>query len=113
MTPLVASMSGCNSRGAAGAVIGSSSSSERACRWALSWRTGRVARCTTSTTMSAMAATSNAWRATVAHSICSARAWRSSSVSATWITAMPRPCGEDTGCSSTATRTGWPRNSSS
>jgi hypothetical protein len=105
MTALVASTSGSSSRGAPAASIGVRSPTGRACNSALSWRTGRVARCTTTTTTSAITATSTAWRHSVSISSWRASVWRSSRVSATWIRAMPRPWVPATGCSSTATRT--------
>ena len=69
--------------GAAAVVMGFKSPSGRACRAALSWRTGRVARCTTMSTVSAITAISSACRASVCHKICRASACRTSSVSAT------------------------------
>ena len=113
ITWLVAAISGCNSRGAVGAAMGLKSPSPRACSCRLRCRTGRVARCTTHSTVKAITAISRAWRIRVFHRICSARVSRTSSVSATWITAMPRPSALATGCSSTATRTGWSRKTSS
>ena len=107
---LVAAISGCSSRGAVGAAIGRRSSSGRSCSSWLSWRTGRVARCTTQNTVPAMSRISAAWRSSVSHRIWRASARRISSVSATCTTAMARPVVLATGCSSTAMRTGSPRN---
>jgi uncharacterized protein (DUF3084 family) len=76
-------------------------------------RTGRVARCTTNTVTPAITPISNNWRHSVSTSSLRTSVSRSSSVSATCTTAMPRPRALATGCSSTATRTGWLRNSAS
>ena len=65
------------------AAIGARSFSLRCTSCALSSRTGRVARCTTHTTTSAITATSAAWRHSVSISIWRASVWRSSRVSAT------------------------------
>ena len=108
MASLVASSSGCSSRGARSAAMGDRSSVRRALIIALSACTGRVACCTTSHTTNAITASSAAWRARVDNSSWRARLWRSSRVSATWIVAMPNPTWLVTGCSSTATRTGSP-----
>ena len=110
MCSLVAAISGCSSRGASGAAMGRRSSSGRACSSWLRARTGRVARCTTTMTVAAISAISAAWRASVSHRIWRASAWRISSVSATCTTATSRPVVLATGCSSTAMRTGSPRN---
>ena len=74
----------------------------------LSSRTGQVAKSTTPHTTIAITASSAAWRHSVETSTCRASVRRISSVSATWMVATPRPASPETGCLSTAMRTGSP-----
>ena len=109
----MAATSGFSSRSACGVSIGDRSSAAHAAIAALSSRTGRVASCTTTHTTAAITASSAARRHSVSTSTCYAIVRRSSSVSATWIVASPKPTWPETGCSSAATGTGWPREVSS
>jgi hypothetical protein len=69
---------------------------------------GRSTRRTANHTIAATASTSRAWRSRVLNRMSRDSAWRASSVSPTWIRAMPRIESSYTGCSSAAMRTRSP-----